>query len=223
LAIGVPLAHVPLPNTRAAIPGVLNRTPFTLADVPTVVGPGTLRLWLSINPVMNAGEHLPIVAADVETVSDDTAVLVTLPALPPDAPAIASKRVLYRFDDGIELTIGTLAIQGRTVQIPLWWSATETPNANYTQFLHVYPPDSTQPYTFDTPPFKGALPTGLWWRGMVAHETRIITLPEDAPAGEYSMYTGLYDSVTVERLPARDGDGLPAPDAQVLLGRIPIE
>ncbi|HEY72305.1 MAG TPA: hypothetical protein G4N99_03455, partial [Thermoflexia bacterium] len=67
-------------------------------------------------------------------------------------------------------------------------------------------------------PQAGRHPTDHWLPGEVVADPYRLELPADAPAGEYRVLAGLYDLVTLERLPVTDANGSPVPDDAILIG-----
>jgi hypothetical protein len=65
----------------------------------------------------------------------------------------------------------------------------------------------------------GAYPTSRWQPEEMMTDPFILTLPANLPAGRYTLWAGLYDLDTLERLPvANDTSG----ENAVLLGEINI-
>ena len=59
---------------------------------------------------------------------------------------------------------------------------------------------------------------GPWVAGQVVVDTHALALPADAPAGEYTVFAGLYDAKRGPRVPLYGANGAPIPD-----GRAPVQ
>ena len=67
------------------------------------------------------------------------------------------------------------------------------------------------------------LPTRLWYKGLADSEVWQAPLPADLAPGRYEVFTGLYRTRDLERVPASDMDGKPWLDGRVLLGSLVLE
>ena len=87
--------------------------------------------------------------------------------------------------------------------------ATAAPSANYTAFVHLLGParaDGSPVWAqSDSEPCGGALPTGKWRAGDLVRDTVTLTIPADAPAGEYRLVTGFYTWPDLVRVPLAGG------------------
>jgi len=92
---------------------------------------------------------------------------------------------------------------GHPVTVTLIWRAEATPSDSYHVFLHLLDPTGRIVAQSDGVPANWTRPTAGWLPGEYIADVRVLTLPPDAPPGEYVLQAGLY-------LP---GDGrLTAPD-----------
>ena len=48
--------------------------------------------------------------------------------------------------------------------------------------------------------FDGLVPTKIWPADSIIKDTITIIIPDDIAPGQYSLYVGLYDPTTLERL-----------------------
>jgi len=129
-----------------------------------------------------------------------------------------------RFGDHIRLTGYDLHAPepqpGSPLEITLYWSASATPPANYSFFLHLVGDDDPRPLAqVEGNPAVPARPTQTWDR---PEETLIsprfsLPLPDELPPGDYRVMLGLHNFETGERLPVRDASGTPLGDAWELL------
>jgi hypothetical protein len=104
--------------------------------------------------------------------------------------------------------------------VALAWRATQTPEVGYSVFVHVQGADGRVWAQSDAGPANWTRPTTGWLPGEYVLDVHTLTLPGDLPAGDYSLWTGLYDPASGERLPA-SGPGA-APDQRVALGTITL-
>jgi hypothetical protein len=107
--------------------------------------------------------------------------------------------------------------QGKNaLHLTLWWQALQTPQADYTVFVHCF--DSATGSLVvqsDAQPREGTYPTSWWVEGEVVSETVTLSLT-DVPEGTYQLAVGLYD-YTVTRLRAVGLDGQRLPDDRIVL------
>ena len=116
------------------------------------------------------------------------------------------------FQDGITLVgydlEGEPAAPGSSITLTFYWQAAETPQDNYSLFIHLLPQDGDLIAQADGAPARPERPTLNWTD---ASETLIslpftLAIPADAPPGEYDIRIGLYNYETGIRLPlAEDG------------------
>jgi hypothetical protein len=168
--------------------------------------PATQELLPAIQPA--TGNALPdLVTVDVLQVGD----LPPLPRPPFDPPvklgdAVQLLRAGWRVDDGAWLPALSSVAPGATVTVQLHWQAQEWIATDYTVFVHLVGPDGALVTQADKQPLDGALPTSTWSPGQRVVDTFALTLPLDAPPGEYAVVTGFYDLATGARLPITQGD-----------------
>ena len=120
------------------------------------------------------------------------------------------------FGEEIQLAGYDLEQVGDALRLTLWWQALQSPQADYTVFVHLLDLDTEDIVVqSDAMPWGGAYPTSWWAAGEVVSET--VTLPlEGVPSGTYQLAMGLYD-LTVTRLQAIGPDGQRLPDDRVIL------
>ncbi len=145
-------------------------------------------------------------------------------ALPP-APATVSGAA---FDDvarlrGFDLPT-RIVVPGETLPVTLYWEAIDPPQADHRVFLHLIDPDNDTPdgilTQYDGQPRRGTYPFWVWRRREALDETIALSIPPDAPPGEYLLLLGIYDGVTGERLPIVGGDDFGA--SRLILGTITV-
>ena len=102
---------------------------------------------------------------------------------------------------------------GVVLRVTLYWQAIKPTVVPLTVFLHIV--DSTGQLLSgkDTQPMEGLYPTDEWRPGQELRDVHLIELPAAlAPVDTYTVEIGLYDLMTMQRLPARDANGEKLPD-----------
>ncbi|MFN2199583.1 MAG: ArnT family glycosyltransferase [Caldilineaceae bacterium] len=128
----------------------------------------------------------------------------------------------WRDNSDAEMPIARARLQpGDTVSVDLFWESLQQTDVNYTTFLQIIGPDGTVAAQEDRQPLFGFMPTSTWLPDQVVSDSFTLQLPEDAGPGEYTIYTGMYDLETMERLPVTRGE-TPAGDA-VSIASISVE
>lgn len=99
------------------------------------------------------------------------------------------------------------ARRGEALAIALHWSADKSPAGEYTVFVHLLNAAGEQVAGADGPPLQGDYPTTQWQAGDSLVDVHMLVVPEDLPAGTYTLATGLYDPLTGRRLRRTDTAG----------------
>lgn len=98
---------------------------------------------------------------------------------------------------------------GDSLTVTLFYEATAAPSANYTAFVHLLGParaDGSPVWAqSDSEPCGGGRPTGKWRAGDLIRDVVTLTIPADAPAGEYRLVTGFYTWPDLVRVPLAGG------------------
>ncbi|MBA3534919.1 MAG: hypothetical protein H0T73_23665, partial [Ardenticatenales bacterium] len=109
------------------------------------------------------------------------------------------------FGDSIQLVGATLPAPryrpGQEVPLMLHWYAVTRPAGRYKIFTHLIGPDGNLRAQRDLEPGDGRWPTSGWARGEYVSTSYSVSLPADAPPGQYEVRIGLYDPITNERVP----------------------
>jgi hypothetical protein len=122
---------------------------------------------------------------------------------------------------------------GQTLLLTLHWQATALIGKRYTVFAHVIAEATsvggTNPATqspvwtqMDNEPVGGSRPTTMWQVGEMIDDRYGLLIPQNIPPGEYALEVGMYDPVTLVRLPVRDESGARVPDDRVLLSTVRV-
>ncbi len=79
---------------------------------------------------------------------------------------------------------------------------------NLIAFLHVYDKDTnTLVAQNDHIPDDGWFPTNYWWSGDVIEDRFELHLPPSVQPDSVKLVVGMYDSASMQRLPASDANG----------------
>jgi len=121
-------------------------------------------------------------------------------------PPLSRMRLDVRFGEVLRLRGYRLERQvvhpGDSVALTVYWQAMEKPPQMYAVFNHLRMPDNTSLWLGDSWPQDGLYTTEHWRKNEVVAETYTIVISDDAPPGDYPLYTGVYNPFTGERLPA---------------------
>ena len=121
------------------------------------------------------------------------------------------------FGEIITLEGYTLAPAGDGLAVTLFWRAVDSPQVDYTTFVHVVDAAGEIVAQADAQPRQGRYPTSIWSPGeLVVDELAVGAIPP----GEYQVYVGWYRWDTLERLPVTSGEA-ESTDGRLLLG--PVE
>lgn len=91
---------------------------------------------------------------------------------------------------------------GDQLRVTYAWYAQTHPSAIYAVFNHLETADGVLVAQADSWPQEGRMLTTQWQAGEYVEDVHTLTIPSDAPPGPYTLYIGLYNSATNERLPA---------------------
>ena len=134
---------------------------------------------------------------------------------PPTEPLVTLE---MNWADGIALAGYNL--DPRTLNLTLYWRATDTPSQDYTVFVHLLDESGTLRGQGDGPPVGGDYPTSFWEQGEVIIDKHCVDVDADAPPGSYRLAVGLYLLADGTRLAVWDAAGTPQSDNRVIL---PVE
>jgi hypothetical protein len=105
---------------------------------------------------------------------------------------------------GFDLSPETVA-PGDTLSLNLHWKTLDPPHADLRVFAHLVDPDRADSAEgiisqADSAPHQGTYPFWLWQPDEVVTDTILLTIPLDAPPGQYLLLVGIYDAATNQRL-----------------------
>jgi hypothetical protein len=113
--------------------------------------------------------------------------------------------------------LGQPARPGSDLPLSLAWLDVATPPRSYNVFVHLQAADGRIVAQSDGVPANWTRRTTGWLPGEYVLDPRPLHLPPDLPPGQYSLFAGLYDPNTGERLTTQD-----YPDGRVPLGTVSI-
>ncbi len=126
-------------------------------------------------------------------------------------PPLLLNRQAVRFGDVLELRGFRLTSarpqSGDTLRLTTYWQALQRPQQTYAVFNHLRATDNTVVWQADSWPQAGVYTTDRWLEGEVVAESYTLELPADLAPGSYTLYTGVYDPLSGDRLPAVDREG----------------
>jgi hypothetical protein len=150
---------------------------------------------------------------------------LSLYVMPRATPAIR-REARYALDENIRLVGFDLeraqVAPGETLLLTLRWQATAPVSNRYQVFTHLIGalnPATQSPVwaQMDGEPVGGSRPTNAWQIGETIDDRYGLQVPRDTPPGEYQIEIGMYDPVTLARLPVRDASGNRIADDRILL------
>jgi hypothetical protein len=134
----------------------------------------------------------------------------------------AQTPLAVKFGDEVQLIGYDLNIGAGRLRVTYYWQALKSIERNYVVFNHLLDATGAQRGQHDGMPVGGLNPTPFWQMGEYIKDEYLIDLAPDAPAGDYTLDFGWYDSDTGVRLPAMGADGIRYRDDIVKLLHIPV-
>ncbi len=113
-------------------------------------------------------------------------------------------------------------IAGEEVVVNVYWKTIGATSKAYTGFIHLVGPDGQLVAQDDHGLGRGIYRTNFWQPGDVIREKYTLTLPKGMPGGEYSLYAGVYDFPSLERLAVRSAS-VPVQNNAIVLDRVRVE
>jgi hypothetical protein len=206
--------------------------------VPINTPPGAYPLALGISN-LSQGEDLALSNGD-NTVTLPSTILVGPPEIAASDDALHA--ALANLNSRIALLGASASARGQAVQTPwteplrvhpgdniqVWldWYALTTVDQPYTVFVHLIDGNSRLWAQHDYTPMGGAFPTFLWiprWvEGQQVSDPYRLSVPPDAPPGDYWIEVGMYGMTNLRRVYLFDRQGNLAGDRYVL-GPVRVE
>ncbi len=202
------------------------------------------RVWFVIDtirqPVYFRGDWQAVINSQMEQVWSQANALVyrTRPDRIP-LPTQPETLIKARLGDSLELVGYTLQVPGpqpevvkpnsgqfqlkspvAALNLTLFWRSFQPVAADYTVFLHLRNDEGTTVAQNDGLSLDGAYPSSRWQPGETIIDPFTLTLPAALAPGQYTLWAGMYQLQTLERLPvANDTSG----ENAVLLGVIDLQ
>lgn len=180
-------------------------------DVPFDAAPGLYRILLE----RRRGEQR----------MDDTMLgLIRIEAYPASpVPTDANMKIAAKIGDLALLGLRVPEMRrGETLDLHTHWRVEQRPTRDGVLFLHIHFPDGSPGPQDDNPPERGQRSTRSYRSGDGIDQIHRVTIPADAPAGEYRIYVGIYDVDDQERWPATQ-NGVPVQDNLIMVGAFTLE
>lgn len=137
----------------------------------------------------------------------------------------SGKQALYRLGDHIELVdfqAPPVVRHGETVTLTLVWRANAAGLPALTTFVHLLSADNKMLGQIDSPPRNGLYPTNVWGAGEIIPDQYSFRVDPAAAPGAYRLVIGMYDSRTVQRVPAYNAGGAALPDDTITLLKLQV-
>jgi hypothetical protein len=103
------------------------------------------------------------------------------------------------------------AVPGGYVELTLFWQSLKPTSMDYRVFTHLHDGEEMRGQ-LDGQPVCDTYPTSQWQAGQLIVDPYRIPIKGDAPLGSVPLTVGMYDLMTMERLPVTLPDGAPAGD-----------
>jgi hypothetical protein len=112
---------------------------------------------------------------------------------------------------------------GGLLRLALYWRAIAEMETDYTVFVHLLDCEGRLVAQKDNQPLGGRYPTSFWEKGELVRDAYEIPIPQDLPAGNYTIEVGMYELATMQRLPAFDARGERLPYDRIILRKVMVE
>jgi hypothetical protein len=106
------------------------------------------------------------------------------------------------------------------IELTLHWQAAREMTQSLTVMTHIEGDRLWGQH--DGPPAQGLKPTEHWVANEIVADRHVLTLDPATPPGNYRVVIGLYDPVTLVRVPAFDAQGRRWPDDGIVLQEITV-
>ncbi len=179
-------------------------------------------------------ERLTLNLPDGRPTDRDVARISAIGVVPPEGyPTLSGDTTPagYKVGDALQITrvrIPERVAPGETLEVALEWKATQPVPEDYTVFLHLFhpaqDPERVDPVVqIDVPAVRGDFPTSALAPGYPIGATHRLTLPPNAPEGDYLLRMGVYPYPSFVRLPIWDAQGRPLQDGLIDLAKIRVD
>jgi hypothetical protein len=207
------------------------RLPDNLPPGAYTLAAGLYRL-LHNEPLVVSGrsaspDHSAAIARDLRVVPDDVP-LLDIPTAGKDLRFGDMLRI-----DGADITLADAPVAwgadwqaqpGDRIRLALRWDVLAQPAVDYSLFVHLTAADDAPPVAQADVALGGGLglPAGVWYPGDAWVDTVTLSLPDDLPAGEYTLWLGVYYYADGARLTPLV-DNLAQPGDRLYVARVLVE
>ena len=217
---GTVVAEQALPLAGGAYPTSQWTAGTTVRDwqdlaVGTDVPNGSYHLWLALTGGEQRSQELDLGQVTVEGRPHN----FTLPPLATTAGASFGHDVRLA---GLQSAPAVKVRPGETLEVPLVWQVLEPSKRPLVRFVHLLGADGKPVAQHDSVPCRGECPSSSWITREILTDTVTLAIPDDVPAGSYSLATGWYDGETLQRLAARDAKDIVLPDGLAPLANVEV-
>lgn len=134
---------------------------------------------------------------------------------------LPERKQLTRLGDDIEfLGYHTRLEESSALHVTLYWHALAPPQTSYKVFVHLLGAQEQIVSQKDSFSLDGQYPTTRWQSDEVIVDRYALPLGGEVRPGEYRVAIGLYDEITLQRLPVFDTNGGRVPGDRILLDTI---
>lgn len=109
------------------------------------------------------------------------------------------------------------------VVVRLYWQADGEVRGDFTVFAHLVGTDERIVAQHDGQPDAGRYPTSQWVAGEIIEDEHVLVPDTGYGPGDYSLFAGMYDLESGERLPVYDENGHPVPQRRAALPGLHVE
>lgn len=188
-------------------------------DIPGRLQPGTYRLRAALLPTPDgsvAGAiSLPVELGKIKVTAKPRDFKAPQFRHPTDQTVGDFARLV-----GYDIQPESVLLPGQAIKLGLVWKAVGETDQDYTVFVHLVGPDGQLVGQKDNPPRRGTHPTSSWLQGENITDEYVVPVPDTLPPGAYSVYVGMYDPGSGQRLPAWDANNARWPADAVLIHRL---
>jgi hypothetical protein len=116
--------------------------------------------------------------------------------------------VAIREESGFYQTVSEEPVSarpGQEVRVSLYWEALDAPEAERTVSVRIAASDGQLVAIHDNQPGRGKKPTSWWQKGWKIRDVYYLTVSQEAPVGPGTLEVLVYDTHSLEPVPADDG------------------
>ncbi len=138
-------------------------------------------------------------------------------------PRVAPQQIVgAQLGDTIELIGYDMVREGNTIVLKVYWHCLAPTRDDWTVFVHLIDAQARMWAQDDARPGHHSYPTPRWQPGEIILDEYRLTIPADAPRGDYQIEIGMYHLETGARVRVRDASGAPMESNRVVFERIPL-